>query len=139
MAVADPSYREFFQREDLTTRLRNILEEYPRGVGPFKEFLQNTDDARARRFALCLDRRAYPSASLLDGALAPLQGPALLVFNDASFSEGDFESISHVGQSGKLEDANTIGKYGLGAQRMARVCSGLFVQSVGAASARPNV
>ena len=37
------------------------------------------------------------------------QGPALYVYNDAVFSEGDFESISHVGRSGKQDDLAKIG------------------------------
>lgn len=32
---------EFHQQEELTSRLQNILEEYPIGIGVFKEFLQN--------------------------------------------------------------------------------------------------
>lgn len=42
------------------------------------------------------------------------QGPALCVYNDALFTDGDFESISHVGRSGKHDDVAKIGKYGLG-------------------------
>ena len=53
----------------LTTRLRNILREYPEGIGPFKEFMQNADDASARDFGLILDNSD------------PLR-PALLVYNN---------------------------------------------------------
>jgi hypothetical protein len=42
------------------------------------------------------------------------QGPAVYVYNDATFSDADFESISHVGRSGKQDDVAKIGKYGLG-------------------------
>ena len=38
---------DFHQQEDLTTRLSNILREYPPGIGPFQEMLQNADDAHA--------------------------------------------------------------------------------------------
>ena len=57
MAAEDGSVNwvEFHQREELTTRLRNILDEYPPGIGPFKEFLQNSDDAGASTFAVILD------------------------------------------------------------------------------------
>ena len=40
-------------QEQLTTRLKNILDEYPVGAGPFKEFLQNADDAKVRRRCFC--------------------------------------------------------------------------------------
>jgi hypothetical protein len=106
----------FHQQEDLTTRLHNILEEYPPGIGIFKEFLQNADDAGARRFAIVFDATAHPTEpeGLLAASMAAWQGPALYVYNDAKFSDGDFESISHVGRSGKHDDTSKIGKYGLG-------------------------
>ena len=52
-------WESFHQQEDLTTRLHNILEEYPAGVGIFKEFLQNADDAGARKFAILWDRQSH--------------------------------------------------------------------------------
>lgn len=109
-----PQWEQFYQKEDLTTRLRNIIDEYPVGTGPFKEFLQNADDAAARRFGLCLDCGTYGTDSLLSSGLAAWQGPALVVFNSGVFSERDFASISNVGKSEKFEDAGKIGKYGLG-------------------------
>ena len=118
----------FQQHEELTTRIANILRDYAPGPSVLREFVQNADDARARRFALCLDLRTHsvsPSKTtrhapdgdhdgLLTPALAAYQGPALLVYNDAPFSDCDFESIVRVGASGKAADATTIGKYGLG-------------------------
>ena len=83
----------------MTTRLRNILDDYPSGVGPFKEFLQNADDARARRFALVLDYNTYATKELFSPALAQWQGPALLIYNSAFFSEGDFDNIVALGRS----------------------------------------
>ena len=35
----------FGQKECLTRRLSNILEQYPQGITPFLEFIQNADDA----------------------------------------------------------------------------------------------
>ena len=94
-------------------------EDYPAGVGIFKEFLQNADDAGARRFAVLFDRHSHQrqpaaapaeaSAGLLAPEMEEWQGPALYVYNDAVFSEGDFESISHVGRSGKQDDLAKIG------------------------------
>ena len=115
-SMAEGSWTTFHQQEDLTTRLHNILEEYPPGIGIFKEFLQNADDAGARKFAIVFDRRHHPQdpAGLFSPAMAGWQGPALCVYNDATFTAGDFESISHVGRSGKHDDVQKIGKYGLG-------------------------
>lgn len=97
--MASPKeWGSFHQQEDLTTRLHNILEAYPPGLGILKEFLQNADDAGARKFAIVFDRCGH-SSDPADGLIAPgmgaWQGPALLVYNDATFSDGDFDSISH--------------------------------------------
>ena len=81
----------FEQRESLTTRLRNILRDYPDGVGVFHELLQNADDACATQVVIFLDDATFSDAVLV-GA-----GPALCVFNDAAFSENDFTSITSIG------------------------------------------
>ena len=107
----------FHQQEALTTRLANILEEYPPGVSTLREFVQNADDAGASRIILCLDLGdcGNPAGGALPTpALEGLSGPALLVYNNATFSERDFESITSIGKSRKREDNTTIGKYGLG-------------------------
>ena len=111
----------FHQHEALTTRLRNILDEYPPGVGTLREYVQNADDAGASALVLCLDTSSaasagadasggFPTPALAEYA----QVPSLLVYNDAVFSERDFESISSIGESRKRNDAATIGRYGLG-------------------------
>lgn len=40
------------------------------------------------------------------------QGPALYVYNSATFKEADFESISNIGDSGKAKDAKKTGRFG---------------------------
>ena len=133
-------WSEFSQTEKLTTRLHNILQDYPAGIGPFRELIQNADDAGARVVKICYDSRQHASnntgtqktgcsgsgsssssssssdasCKLLDPRLAAWQGPALLVFNDAVFTERDFQSITSLGLSGKKSDLSTVGKYGLG-------------------------
>ena len=41
-------------------------------------------------------------------------GPSILVYNNAIFSENDFQSLISIGNSGKKKDSDTIGRYGLG-------------------------
>lgn len=108
------SWKPFFQTEKLTTRIHNILREYPPGVGTFKEFIQNADDAGASHFTLLYDMNQYNTNSLLSPEMSEWQGPSLLVYNSATFTDKDFEGITQVGNSGKISDPNTIGKYGLG-------------------------
>ena len=104
----------FHQQEALTTRLANILEEYPVGVGSLREFVQNADDAGASTLVFAVDTRAHASPADASPVATSRTAPSLLVWNDASFSERDFESIISIGRSRKREDGTTIGKYGLG-------------------------
>lgn len=122
MTNVHAAWHTFHQHEALTTRLSNILDEYPPGVGTLREYVQNADDAGASALVLCLDTRAsgpgkfsrdpsrFPTPALADYA----DVPALLVYNDAVFSERDFDSISSIGKSRKRDDTATIGRYGLG-------------------------
>ena len=45
-----------------------------------------------------------------------LQGPALLVYNNAEFSEADFRSLARIGQASKIERLATTGRFGLGTE-----------------------
>jgi hypothetical protein len=57
-----------------------------------QELIQNADDAGAREVVFCLDTRQHGVDGLV-GGLAAFQGPALLAFNSAQFTEDDFKSI----------------------------------------------
>ena len=57
-----------------------------------QELIQNADDAGARSVEFCLDTRQHEVSGLV-GGLAAFQGPALLAFNSAKFTEDDFKSI----------------------------------------------
>jgi sacsin len=121
MAASTDGVVDFGQSVDLTSRIREVLRGYPEGTAVFKELLQNADDAGARTFTLCLDLRSHDASlsSLLPGAsaaAASLQGPALLAYNDASFTAADFVGISRLGDSGKAAGAagSRVGRFGLG-------------------------
>ncbi|KAJ1463330.1 hypothetical protein M885DRAFT_610341 [Pelagophyceae sp. CCMP2097] len=103
---------DFGQRVDLTVRIREILRNYPEGTSILKELVQNADDAGARRFSVCLDLRRHGAVSCVDARLEEFQGAALLVFNDATFTETDFRSIQQLGDSLKGGDASGRGKTG---------------------------
>lgn len=61
-----------------------------------------------------LDTSSYPTKYLVDPGLAEHQGPALLVYNDAVFSEDDFTSLKRLGDSVKMQKKLATGKFGLG-------------------------
>lgn len=104
----------FGQHELLTTRLRNILKEYPCDSGIMKELLQNADDAGASEISFIKDFRHHSDKKILDKSLAPLQGPALCVYNNKCFQEKDIKGIQNLGDSSKEKDPASTGQYGIG-------------------------
>ena len=107
-------FKEAGQYEPLTTRLRNILQQYKEGVAIFKEIIQNADDARASKVYFVVDWRENPREQLLTEELAKCQGPALWAYNDSMFSEEDFENINKLAGETKKEDSDKVGRFGLG-------------------------
>ncbi|XP_069164244.1 sacsin-like isoform X2 [Procambarus clarkii] len=113
--LEDSSNRiHFGQNEPLTTRLKNILKEYPCDSGIMKELLQNADDAGATEVAFIQDLRQLPDKQLFDKKWAPLQGPALSVYNNKGFTQKDLQNIQDLGNSSKIQDPASTGQYGIG-------------------------
>ncbi|CAG8526319.1 334_t:CDS:2, partial [Acaulospora colombiana] len=104
------------QKEDITTRIKHIINDYlPEAV--FKEFLQNADDAGARIFKLYIDKRDFRGknkSSLLTDEIDCWQGPALWIYNDAIFKDEDFKSLLKLGSGNKLSHKSKIGRFGIG-------------------------
>ena len=107
-------FREAGQYEPLTTRIRNILQQYKEGVAIFKEIIQNADDAGASKVHFVVDWRENPRERLFTDELAKCQGPALWAYNDAMFSDDDFKNINKLAGETKKEDLDKVGRFGLG-------------------------
>ena len=108
---------DFGQKIDLTVRIREILRNYPEGTSILKELVQNADDAGAREVRFCVDARHHPTEGLGAYAeLAPFQGPALLAYNSAPFTDVDFASIQRIGDSLKKAESKggKTGRFGVG-------------------------
>ena len=105
---------EFGQRENLTLRIRNILQEYSLDISILKELLQNADDAKATKLHFILDKRTHGQKRVFSENWQKLQGPALLVWNNKIFSDQDLKGIQDLGQGGKRQDPESIGQYGIG-------------------------
>ncbi|XP_026074198.1 sacsin-like [Carassius auratus] len=94
--------------------LKEILRRYPDGGQILKELIQNADDAGASTVVFIHDERHYENHSLWTEELGKYQGPALYAFNDAAFTEEDWEGIQRVGRSIKQEDPTKVGRFGIG-------------------------
>jgi len=51
---------------------------------------------------------------LIDEGMRECQGAALWAYNNATFSDADFESITRLGGATKESEVDKIGKFGLG-------------------------
>ena len=104
----------FGQHEELTRRIQNIIRDYPFNTTILKELLQNTDDAKAKKMYIILDKRTHGKESVISKEWQDLQGPALLVWNDSTFTERDLKGIQELGLGSKRSDAESIGQFGIG-------------------------
>ena len=107
----------FGQQEALICRIKNILREYPfdsENATVLKELIQNADDAKATKMCVILDKRTHSQHQLLSEQWKDLQGPALLVWNDAEFTENDLKGIQRLGLGSKRDDFESIGQFGIG-------------------------
>ncbi|KAL4232550.1 hypothetical protein ACF0H5_007241 [Mactra antiquata] len=105
---------DFYQEEPLVVRIQNLIEGYPCDTGVFKELIQNADDANASEIHFLLDLDKCPIQKIFEGRYYELQGPALCIFNDSSFSNNDLDGIKRLGRGNKAEDSFKTGRYGVG-------------------------
>lgn len=108
--------KKFGQTERLTTRIKQLIRNYTRGLGLLKEFLQNADDAGATRVDVWIDwtdRRDRP-AHMPDTRMQDFGGPALLIANDRGFTARDIDAIQRIGEGSKALTGTKTGRFGLG-------------------------
>ncbi|CAG8556133.1 9278_t:CDS:2 [Cetraspora pellucida] len=109
-----PIYESFHPDEKYTTRIKNILTEYPDGSQILREILQNSDDAKSSVQIFILNHKTYSSEKLCDPKLERYQGPALLSANDSIFQPEDFKSLVSLANSMKIDKYDKIGVMGIG-------------------------
>ena len=107
-------YTKAGQKEPVTRRIKRIVEDYATGSDIFKELLQNADDAQATEVKFLIDWREHPKSSLFTDELASWQGPALIAYNNATFSDQDFEHICELAGETKMKDPLKTGRFGVG-------------------------
>ncbi|XP_026001170.1 LOW QUALITY PROTEIN: sacsin-like [Astatotilapia calliptera] len=94
--------------------LKDILRRYPDGGQILKELIQNADDAGATEVVFIHDERSYGTESLWTEELGKYQGPALYAYNNATFTDEDWQGIQMAGRSVKRDDPNKVGRFGIG-------------------------
>ncbi|XP_056009880.1 sacsin-like isoform X2 [Ostrea edulis] len=104
---------EFGQHEELTNRIKRILDGYPKAC-ILKELLQNADDAGATELHFIKDFRFHGTEHTFSDNWKDLQGPALCVYNDSIFTNKDLIGIQKLGIGSKGEDPTSTGQYGVG-------------------------
>ena len=108
------AYTRAGQHEDITQRIRHIVQDYETNIDIFKELIQNADDAGASEVKFLIDWRHHPTDTLFSKDLEVWQGPALIVYNNATFSDEDFENICLVAGETKKKDPLKTGRFGVG-------------------------
>ena len=108
------NYNKMGPHQLVTGRLKEAIEEYGGDVDVFKELIQNADDARATQVKFVIDWRQHPCGTLIEPEMKHWQGPALLAYNDAIFTEADFENICELAGASKKSDPTKIGRFGIG-------------------------
>ncbi|XP_051761770.1 sacsin-like [Ctenopharyngodon idella] len=106
--------KEFGQTEKLTVRIKNIIDAYPSKKDILKELIQNADDAQATEIHFVWDKRQHKTEKIFGKKWELVQGPALCVYNNRTFSDADLEGIQQLGEGGKHGTLGRTGKYGLG-------------------------
>ncbi len=99
--MLEDDWSESGQKERVTVRLKELIRNYPCGIGIMKESIQNADDAGASLSAL-FDLRVHPAGRVPDPRMNTVMGLALLIASESVFSQQrDFEIIQHMGEGNK--------------------------------------
>ena len=116
IGISEDTFEDAGQYEPLIVRLENILREYKDGLTIVKELIQNADDAEATEVNICYDTRTHTTdrSKLVFPDMSEAHGPALVVHNDAVFSDEDFENIQKLAAATKQNKHLKIGKFGVG-------------------------
>ena len=101
-------------KEKVTRRISGIVNDYSGNLDVFKELIQNADDAGASEIKLLIDWREHGTEYLFEQSMKYWQGPAIVAYNNATFSDQDFENICELAAETKMKDPLKTGRFGVG-------------------------
>ena len=117
---------------EITALIRGILNGYPGNSAILREYLQNSDDAKASSQAsflgfwdtnlfiasinfypkvFIIDEQTYRSESILDPSLKEAQGPALIAYNDGVLRPEDWKALRTIHSSSKKTDEELVSMF----------------------------
>ena len=108
------TYTKAGPNEKVTRRIKGIVNDYSGNIDVFKEIIQNADDAGATEIKLLLDWRTHGKEYLLKQEMEHWQGPAVVAYNNATFSDQDFDNICELAAETKMKDPMKTGRFGVG-------------------------
>ena len=115
--ISEDTFEDAGQSEPLIVRLKNILRDYKDGLTIIKELIQNADDAGATEVDICFDARNHKAEQgrLFFPDMCESHGPALVIHNNSTFRDEDFENIQKLAGATKQHSKHLkIGKFGIG-------------------------
>ena len=107
-------YTQVGPKERVTRRISGIVKDYSGNIDVFKELIQNADDAGASEVKLLVDWRYHGQEYLFENEMKHWQGPALVAYNNATFSDQDFDNICELAAETKMSDPLKTGRFGVG-------------------------
>ena len=108
------TYTKAGPKERVTRRISGIVNDYSGNIDVFKELIQNADDAGASEIKLLLDWRTHGKEYLFEREMEHWQGPAVVAYNNATFSDQDFDNICELAAETKMKDPMKTGRFGVG-------------------------
>ncbi|KAG8987990.1 hypothetical protein FRB90_003029, partial [Tulasnella sp. 427] len=100
--------------EDLTVRIKGVLQDYDLDHSS-NEWLADAEDAKAKAVTFLIDEREFKGRRVIPGLKGFQSGRALVMHNDAVFTDEDFMGLGNIGHGGKSGRIDTIGRFDLGA------------------------
>jgi len=120
--------------KSIQTLLSDVYKDAGDGRTLLRELVQNADDAKSSKlnFIILEHGLSHCKNSLL-------RGSSLVVINNGPFTEKDHEAIHQAIGGSKVEEADKVGRFGVGLKSIFHICEAIIYIGAGDDSLRPGV